>query len=108
MDFINMGIAVIPTSDDIRTRLLALNEDHFVDFKSFRIAPASLQKHFVAFANTDGGEIYVGIEDKSETGDRIKGFSSPEDANDVISVLLTMTSPSVEGVDIELLNFGMD
>lgn len=42
-------------------RLLALNEDHFNDVKSKRIAPAKLQETFVAFANSDGGDLYVGI-----------------------------------------------
>jgi ATP-dependent DNA helicase RecG len=62
--------------------LLAREEGHFLDLKSSRIAPAGLQKHFVAFANTDGGELYVGVEDAKVKGQRIIGFSKPEDAND--------------------------
>lgn len=38
-------------------------EDHFNDFKSKDISPAKLQETFVAFANADGGNIYIGIED---------------------------------------------
>lgn len=44
-------------------KLLAAEEDHFFDFKSKSIQPAKLQETFVAFANADGGDIYVGIED---------------------------------------------
>ncbi|EIQ0206319.1 putative DNA binding domain-containing protein, partial [Salmonella enterica] len=40
--------------------LLETVEDHFNDFKSKDIAPNKLQETFVAFANADGGNIYVG------------------------------------------------
>ncbi|MBU3894702.1 ATP-binding protein [Serratia rubidaea] len=61
--------------------ILNLSEDHFNDLKSKRIAPAKLQETFVAFANSDGGEIYLGVEDKKASGDRIDGFHEPEEAN---------------------------
>lgn len=96
----------ISVTNEEEQRLLNLDEDHFLDFKSKRIAPSSLQKHFVAFANTDGGEMYVGVEDRKTTGDRISGFPTKEDANDALHVLLTQTKPSVEGVDIEFITFG--
>jgi ATP-dependent DNA helicase RecG len=83
--------------------LLALNEDHFNDVKSNRINPAKLQETFVAFANSDGGDLYIGIEDKSETGERIIGFGEQEDANGVISTLLEETTPAVENVLIEFI-----
>lgn len=83
--------------------LLALNEDHFNDVKSKRIAPAKLQETFVAFANSDGGDLYVGIEDKSETGERLAGFAEQEEANAIISTLLEETQPAVENVLIEFL-----
>lgn len=37
-------------------------EGHFHDRKSFRISPAKLTKAMSAFANADGGELLVGIE----------------------------------------------
>lgn len=89
-----------------REKLLKLDEDHFHDLKSARIAPGKLQETFVAFANADGGELYVGIEDKKTTGERIQGFSSPEAANDVIHTLLELTKPSVENVELEFIDFG--
>lgn len=85
-----------------REALLRLQEDHFVDLKSRRTPPRDLQKHFVAFANTDGGDIYVGIEDPKARGPRIRGFSKPEDANDVVHSLAEVT-PTVDGVDLEFL-----
>lgn len=84
-------------------RLLDLAEDHFNDIKSKRIKPAKLQETFVAFANSDGGDLYVGIEDKSQSGERVVGFDEQEEANQVISTLLEDTNPAVENVVIEFL-----
>lgn len=83
--------------------ILNLNEDHFNDFKSKRISPSKLQECFVAFANSDGGDLYVGIEDKVQAGERIIGYNEPEEANQIISTLLEETSPAVENVGIEFL-----
>lgn len=94
-------------SDEINI-LLNLNEDHFNDFKSNRIKPSKLQETFVSFANADGGEIYVGIEDKKVSTNRVVGFSEQESANDIISVLLEETSPSVENVQMEFLETEKD
>ncbi len=87
-----------------RKRLLELQEDHFNDVKSTRIKPSDLQETFVAFANTDGGELYIGIEDKKIKGDRIRGFKNIEEANDIIHTLLEETEPSVENVFLEFID----
>ena len=84
-------------------RLLKLREDHFNDFKSKLIGPAKLQETFVAFANSDGGDIYIGIEDNSVTGERIVGFNTQEEANPLVTVLLEETTPAVENVVTEFL-----
>jgi ATP-dependent DNA helicase RecG len=81
--------------------LLDLNEDHFNDLKGKRITPSKLQETFVAFANSDGGDLYVGIEDKKTVGERIFGFIEQEEANAIISTLLEETQPAVENVAIE-------
>lgn len=83
--------------------ILNLNEDHFNDVKSKRIAPAKLQETFVAFANADGGDIFIGVEDKSQTGERVVGFLEQEGANGVLSTLLEETNPSVENLVVEFL-----
>lgn len=90
-------------AQDEISSLLSLNEDHFNDVKSKRINPAKLQETFVAFANSDGGDLFVGIEDKSESGERVVGFEEQEDANAIISTLLEETTPAVENVLIEFL-----
>lgn len=84
-------------------KILGKNEDHFFDVKSKDILPSKLQETFVAFANADGGEVYIGVEDKDSTRDRISPFRFPEEANDIIHVLLEQTVPSVEGVIVEFL-----
>lgn len=90
------------TESEIKT-LLAVVEDHFNDFKSKDISPNKLQETFVAFANADGGNIYIGVEDVKSNRDRISGFNEPEDANAIISTLLENTHPVVENVEIDYL-----
>ncbi|MEA1675379.1 ATP-binding protein [Nitrospirillum sp. BR 11163] len=79
------------------------DEGHFFDIKGKSIQPSKLQETFIAFANADGGDIYVGIEDKKFSGERLLPFSSMEEANGVIATLLEQTVPSVENVSIEFL-----
>ncbi|MEP0872700.1 ATP-binding protein [Trichocoleus desertorum AS-A10] len=100
-----MAFEIKTTNIELKKSLLKAKEDHFLDLKSTLIAPSKLQTHFVAFANTDGGELIVGIEDVSSLEERIKGFISPEDANEHINTLLSQTKPAVEGVEVEFLNF---
>ena len=85
------------------TTLLNSEEDHFLDLKGREIQPSKLQETFVAFANADGGELYVGLEDKKYQGDRVRPFITKEDANAVLSILLEQTSPAVENVTVEFL-----
>lgn len=96
-----MEVTLISTKEE--KKLKDLNEDHFNDVKSKRITPAKLQETFVAFANSDGGDLYIGIEDQSESGERIIGFNNQEEANALISTLLEETTPSVENVQVEFL-----
>jgi ATP-dependent DNA helicase RecG len=67
--------------------LLTKPEGHFFDVKSKRIQPAKLSKTFSAFANADGGEILIGLEDASTNGNRWIGFANEEEANGLIAVL---------------------
>lgn len=90
---------------DEEINILKINEDQFHDFKSKKISPSKLHPHFVAFANSDGGELYIGIEDAKTIGERINGFEKQEDANDLIKVLLEDTWPNVENIDIEFIDF---
>lgn len=77
-------------TDDEAKRIAELQEDHYLDFKSIRIAPADIQKPAVAFSNADGGNFIIGIEDK-KTGkvglERWIGASSLEDFDPYLAVL---------------------
>jgi len=59
-------------------KLLSLSEGHFMDLKSIRIAPGKLTKAISAFANAEGGELFIGIEDSPRKWD---GFVTEEEAN---------------------------
>ncbi len=83
--------------------LLSAEEDHFLDLKGKDIQPSKLQETFVAFANADGGDLYVGLEDKKYKGDRVRPLTSKEEANAVLAVLLEQTTPAVENASIEFL-----
>lgn len=49
-------------------------ENQFFERKSAKIKPLDILKHLVAFANAEGGELVIGIEDKGD----ITGFNYEE------------------------------
>ena len=70
--------------------LASRQEDHFYDRKASAIKGAKLQKAAVAFANADGGEIYIGITDDKDEPDPAKrwtGATRIEDYNQHIQAL---------------------
>lgn len=63
-------------------RLLRLEEGHFLDLKRVEIAPAKLSQSISAFANTGGGELFVGIGEEADKQTRYwGGFVTMEAAN---------------------------
>ncbi|TNF24163.1 MAG: ATP-dependent DNA helicase RecG [Deltaproteobacteria bacterium] len=76
-----MPIDVVTVSAEDRDRIFARHEGHFLDMKSALILPASLTKTICAFANADGGELFVGIDEDGDGTWRWNGFAKPEDAN---------------------------
>ena len=80
-----MPIEIIDISIEKYTELLHRGEGHFLDFKSKNVTAARLTRSLSAFANADGGELYLGIEDGTEAvRSRWVGFTSVEDANGFI------------------------
>ena len=78
------------TSNDIEN-LWKLQEDHFTDFKSKDITGDKLSRTVSAFANSSGGDIYLGIREENDT--KIKhweGFLSIEEANGFIQVISSL------------------
>ena len=56
-----MPIDVQEITDKQRDSILAIKEGHFSDLKAKEIKPAKLTKAISAFANADGGELYIGV-----------------------------------------------
>lgn len=73
--------------ENLRTRA----EDQWFDRKSARIAPKDLAKTLVAFANSEGGVVAVGLTDDG----KIEGSLTAERENSLRSVALTHTQPPV-------------
>ncbi|RCL28413.1 ATP-dependent DNA helicase RecG [Pseudomonas sp. AFG_SD02_1510_Pfu_092] len=64
-------------------QLLGQHEGHFLDFKAKEIAPAKLTRSISAFANAEGGDIYIGISENNGSF-AWNGFNDAEDANPFI------------------------
>lgn len=75
-------------NQDELDRLFARSEGHFLDFKGAAIQPAKLSRSLSAFANADGGELFVGIEEPSVGGPKSwNGFASEESVNGIVQVV---------------------
>lgn len=84
-----MPIDTVTITDEQRSAILASEEGHFLDLKSIDIRPAKLTKTLSAFANAAGGELYIGIDEKSVGEQRIRewrGFPLLEAANAHVQV----------------------
>ncbi len=89
-----MPISTSVVNDEQKLELIFLDEGHFLDFKAIEIAPASLTKSVSAFANSSGGELYVGIDEQvGHVGrERIwRGFANEEAANGLIQAIEAMS-----------------
>ena len=77
-----MAIEIIDISEEMANHIVGHEEGHFLDVKAIDISPASLTKTMSAFANSDGGELYIGIDEDRQTKARAwRGFGTVEDAN---------------------------
>ncbi len=78
---------IFKITDGQVNQILNSEEGHFLDLKSKDITPSKLSKSLSAFANTDGGELYIGIgEDNSRTNRTWSGFTTIEKANSHLQV----------------------
>lgn len=77
-----MPIDVVKVNASEVNVILGLREDHFADLKAIEIVPGRLTKAMSAFANADGGDLYLGIdEDRSGRSRGWRGFIDVEAAN---------------------------
>jgi ATP-dependent DNA helicase RecG len=80
-----MAIEIQEVTDGQLKQVLSSVEGHFLDIKGKDIQPAKLTKSISAFANADGGELYIGIAESGvnlfDLPHRWDGFATPEAAN---------------------------
>src|SRR6266481_5545563 len=77
-----MPIPVNELTDKQLLEVLSYTEGHFLDLKAKEIKPSKLTKTISAFANADGGELYIGIAETPIGSPHVwDGFADPEDAN---------------------------
>ena len=73
--------------------ILGLEEGSVFDRKSIKIKPKELAKHIIAFANSDGGMISIGITDKNRIIEGIDYYE--EKINDILEVPFRYCFPSI-------------
>jgi ATP-dependent DNA helicase RecG len=73
-------------------QLINIEENYFNDIKSKDIKPSKLSESISAFANSSGGDIYIGIEENTRTKNRLwNGFANIEEANAVVHMLESLS-----------------
>src|SRR6266568_2528676 len=78
----HMAITVEQLTVKQAAKIIATEENQFGDVKRVQIAPAQLSKAISAFANTDGGDLYIGISEDGAAKTRgWNGFIDQEAAN---------------------------
>lgn len=96
-----MPIQTLTIDDAQANRILAVREGHFNDMKSKSIKPGKLTKAMSAFANADGGELYIGI-DEDDGKFTWNGFANEEAANGHLQIFEQLF-PLGEGFQYEFL-----
>lgn len=96
-----MTIQTRKISVDDANSILQRREDHFNDMKSKLIGVPKLSKSLSAFANADGGELFIGISENDGTFSW-EGYGDEEDANGHIQALQD-SFPLGEGIAYEFI-----
>jgi ATP-dependent DNA helicase RecG len=76
-----LAIDTTTISDTQFADLLERGEGHFLDFKAKEVSPTKLTKLLSAFANADGGELFIGVLNSGASTKRWSGFANVEAAN---------------------------
>ena len=70
-----------------------LQKNQYIEFKSEAVKAAALAEEMVAFANSEGGEIWLGIEDDGA----VSGLSRSYEA-DVMNICRTLCIPPIQAI----------
>ncbi len=84
-----MSFDIQVISQEQAGKIIGYEEGQYGDVKSKEKKPAGLSEDISAFANADGGDLYVGIDEFEVNGVGTRswrGFSNPEEANAHIQV----------------------
>lgn len=76
-----MSIEIEQVSDNQAKKVILTEEGQFSDVKAINITPAKLTKTISAFANSDGGDLYVGIDELVDKSRSWRGFTNQEASN---------------------------
>jgi ATP-dependent DNA helicase RecG len=82
-----MAITLITISPEQAGLVLRKEEGQFCDMKAKEITPRKLSRTLSAFANADGGEAFIGIDDQKGKSFAWQGFQTMEDANAHLQVV---------------------
>lgn len=101
-----MPISVEKITEEQAKKILAFEEGHFLDLKSKRIKPSSLSAAISAFANADGGELFIGIDELIPDKQRDwNGFINQEEANSHLQIFESLFPL---GLDFQYTFFSCD
>ncbi len=102
-----MPIEAIQITFSQVNQILKSEENYFLDLKAIDIAPKKLSKFICGFANADGGELYIGIDEKEIEGIKERywrGFADQEAANGHLQTLEEIF-PLGDGYEYTFLSF---
>ena len=86
--------------------VLQNEEGDYSDFANSLISGSKLQEKIVAFANSEGGDIYVGIHDRNDhKKDRNDGFDTVESASKVIDAAYRDIIPNIDNLEHEFVKY---
>lgn len=85
-------------------QILKNDEGDYSDFISADARGSRIQDKIVEFANSEGGNIYVGINDRQEKI-RLGGFNTVEDSSKVIDAAYRDINPRIENLEHEFLSY---
>jgi ATP-dependent DNA helicase RecG len=98
-----VAVSVIEVGNEDVAKTLGLDESHFIDVKSTKVSPAKLTKSLSAFANADGGELFIGVEEnQARTRKTWRGFGRQEEANGHLQAIEEVF-PLGDGISSEFL-----